>query len=244
MAIKKFNLVMQSARMVTPRVRELTFAREDGEPLDYTAGQFVTLMMEHDGKLLRRSYSLARPPESTDEVTISVTHLEGGRATGILFDMEPGDRVQAMGPAGRFILRDEPPCRYILVATGTGVTPYRSMIPELEQRIDLEDFRAHLLLGVRAPEELLYGDEFLDVANRHEGFEFTACLSRQLSDPPKPNEKRGYVQDVLEDMELDPETDVIYLCGNPEMIDVAAGRLKDRDFPIGNIRREKYVSSN
>jgi ferredoxin-NADP reductase len=244
MALKKFNLVLQSTRMATPRVRELTFVREDGESVDYLPGQFITLHLPHEEMVLRRSYSLATPPDHNDSLSIAVTHVDSGRATGRLFAMEPGEQVEAIGPFGRFILRDDPPCRYLLVATGTGVSPYRTMLPELERRIELEDFRADLFLGVRNPEELLYGYDFKAFSEKHAGFNFHACYSREMPENPAAWEHKGYVQDVLDLAEPHPERDIVYLCGNPEMIDIAAARLKDAGFPVQNIRREKYVSSN
>lgn len=249
MAIKKFQLELKSARMVTPRVRELTFARADGTPIDYQPGQFLTLNLpgEEEGKILRRSYSIASIPQQEGgeaQVSVAVTHVDGGRATRQLFAMEPGDQAEAVGPFGRFVLRDEEPCRYLLVATGTGVTPYRAMLPELERRVKEEGFRVELFLGVRKPEELLYGEDFQSSADRHEGFNFHPCFSRELPEDPGPLVQKGYVQDILETVNPDPENDVVYLCGNPEMIDIAAGRLREADFPVGNIRREKYVSSN
>jgi ferredoxin-NADP reductase len=177
MAIRKFQLVLQSARMVTPRVRELTFVRKDGEDIDYIPGQFVTLHMPHEGDVLRRSYSIASVPDQADgTVSVAVTHVDGGRATKRLFAMEPGETVDAVGPFGRFILRDEAPCRYLLIGTGTGITPYRAMLPELERRIDLEDFEVELFLGVRMREELLYGDDFTAVAEKHAGLQFPRLL--------------------------------------------------------------------
>lgn len=242
--IQQFDLVLQSARMITPRVRELAFVRADGQPLDYQAGQFVTLQIPHPEKLLRRSYSIATIPGESDEIRVAVAHVEGGRATGILFGMEQGEKVRAAGPFGRFVLRDDPPARYVLLATGTGVTPYRAMLPELERRIDLEDFRVELMLGVRAPDELLYGEEFRGVAERHPNFRFHACYSRRMPERPGANEHQGYVQHHLDVLDLDPARDIVYLCGNPGMIDAAAQDLQARGFPIQNVRREKYVSSN
>jgi ferredoxin-NADP reductase len=245
MAIRKFQLVLQSARMVTPRVRELTFVRGDGEDIDYIPGQFVTLHMPHEGDVLRRSYSIASIPDQSDgAISVAVTHVDGGRATKRLFAMEPGESVDAVGPFGRFILRDEAPCRYLLIGTGTGITPYRAMLPELERRIDLEDFEVELFLGVRMREELLYGDDFTAVAEKHAGFNFHACYSRVMPDSPAPWEHQGYVQDFIDNAKPDPERDIVYLCGNPEMIDLAAARLKEEGFPVQNIRREKYISSN
>ncbi|HWP94353.1 MAG TPA: FAD-binding oxidoreductase [Gammaproteobacteria bacterium] len=239
-----FDFVLREARFVTPRVRELTFERADGAPLVYVPGQFVTLHIPHPEKLLRRSYSIATMPGTSDGISIAVAHVEGGRATRFLFDMEPGEKVEASGPFGRFVLRDDPPCRYLLIATGTGVTPYRSMLPELAGKLEKGACTAELLLGVRSRAELLYGDEFIAFAERHPGFRFHACYSREMPLDPRPWEHRGYVQDVLATMTLDPQRDIAYVCGNPDMIDAVAARLKDAGFPLANVRREKYVSSN
>jgi NAD(P)H-flavin reductase len=45
-------------------------------------------------------------------------------------------------------------------------------------------------------------------------------------------------------LDLDPENDIAYLCGNPDMIDQAFDRLTQKGFSPKNIRREKYISSN
>lgn len=242
--IQQFDFVLQSTRMITPRVRELAFVRADGEPLDYQPGQFVTLQIPHPDKMLRRSYSIATIPGEGDEIRVAVAHVDQGRATGVLFDMQQGDKVRAAGPFGRFILRDDPPARYVLLATGTGVTPYRAMLPELERRMELEDFEVELMLGVRAPDELLYGAEFRAIAERHPKFRFHACYSRVMPEPADERSYKGYVQHHLDALSLNPARDIVYLCGNPGMIDAAARELQELDFPIQNVRREKYVSSN
>src|SRR5699024_12188583 len=64
---------------------------------------------------LRRSYSIASIAGSEpDAIRIAVTYVEGGRATARLFSMEPGECIEAIGPFGRLILRDDPPGRYLL----------------------------------------------------------------------------------------------------------------------------------
>ncbi len=244
MSRESFILVLQSTRMITPRVREMTLVREDEQALSYEAGQFITLHLSWEDAELRGNYSIATPPNKTVEFQIAAVFVEGGRATRLLFAMEPGERIETTGPSGRFVLRDEPPTRYLLVATGTGVTPYRSMLPELACRIDDAGFRAVLVLGVRSREELLYGADFLQFAERHPGFSFLVCYSREMPELPELYEKKGYVQDRLEELSLDPGSDIVYLCGNPNMIDVAVERLKARSFSMPNLRREKYVSAN
>ncbi|HET6725710.1 MAG TPA: FAD-binding oxidoreductase [Gammaproteobacteria bacterium] len=245
MSHEKFNLVLQSSRMVTPRVRQLGFVREDGQPLEYVSGQFITLHLPYEDMVLRRSYSIAtRHGSGEDEIRIAATYVPDGRATKLLYAMEPGEKVEATGPFGRFVLREDPPARYILVATGTGVSPYRAMLPHLRERLDGTNYSAVLLLGVRGPDELLFGEDFLEFSKGQAGFEFTACYSRQMPEIPGAHEKSGYVQRALAEMDVDPERDIVYLCGNPDMIDAAVSDLKEKGFQNPRLRREKYVSSN
>lgn len=245
MSVSKFDLVLHSAQMITPRVRELAFMRADGVPLEFEPGQFVSLMIHSPEKLLRRSYSIATLPESGDELLrIAVAHVEGGRATRVLFGMEPGERLPAIGPAGRFVLRDDGHCRYVLLATGTGVTPYRAFLPELRRRLQDPKISVDLLLGVRNPDELLYGEDFAAMDAEFDNFRFLRCFSREMPAAAGERDRKGYVQEHLDELKLDPAHDVVYLCGNPGMIDAAAAYCETAGFPIGNVRREKYVSSN
>lgn len=243
MSLTPFDMVLVSARLVTPRVRELSFSRADAAAFVYQPGQFVTLHIPHADKELRRSYSIANLPGATT-LSLAAAHVEGGRATGVLFAMQPGATVRTTGPFGRFVLRDDPPCRYLLIATGTGVTPYRCMLPELERRLADGRCEVDLLLGVRGPDELLYGEEFRALAARQPRFRLHACYSRRMPETPAPDEREGYVQEVLKTFALDATRDIAYVCGNPDMIDAVAEHLKAAGLPIGNVRREKYVSSN
>ena len=245
MSHEKITLVLQSARMVTPRVRELAFVRKDGEPFPFVPGQFITLLLPYGDMLLRRSYSVATRPGEGDALRVAITDVEGGRATGLLFALEPGDEVEGTGPYGRLTLRDDDPdCRYVFVATGTGVSPYRAMLGQLAERLDGKTHTAVVMLGVRGPHEALYAQDFLHFAEANEHLSFLACYSRVMPDQPAPHERKGYVQDALDELELDPAKDILYLCGNPEMIDAAAEMAKALGFPTTHVRREKYVSSN
>ena len=158
MAWNTFPLVLEWVTNVTPTTRHLAFRRADTEPFEFTAGQFINLHWDREGKKAHRSYSIANPPGQSELIEISVAPVEGGFATERLFSLEPGDMVEGSGPYGRFVLRDDPPCRYLLLATGTGVTPYRSMLPRLRELLAGGDYRIDLLLGVREPEELLFGE--------------------------------------------------------------------------------------
>ena len=245
MSIPQFELELTGRRMIAPRVLELSFRRADGTPFAWVAGQFITLLLPHEGKDLRRSYSIATVPGTEGGgFSFALSHVEGGRATAILFAATVGQRFKCSGPFGRFILRDDPTCRYLLLATGTGVTPYRAMLPEIAARIAAGRCDVDLLLGVRSRAELLYGDDFRALAARETRFRFHACYSRELPADANAHELKGYVQEVLKAFQLDAARDIAYVCGNPGMIDAVHAHLTAAGFPIGNQRREKYVSSN
>lgn len=243
MARNRYDLVLRRVEMITPGVREFTFARADGEPLPFVPGQFLMIHFDHEGEELQRSYSIASSAHAPEETAIAVAYVEDGRGTRYLWSLEPGDHVKASGPYGRFILRNEQPQRYVLVATGTGVAPYRTFLPELARRISEEGAHVELLLGVRTPDELLYGNDFTAFADEHDAFTFTACYSRAAAPEDTPWARRCYVQHTFDDLGLDAERDVVYLCGNPQMVDEAMDDLKARGFSPRQIRREKYISS-
>lgn len=228
--------------MITPSVRHMAFKPEN-MPLHYIPGQFVTFHFEINGVSYNRSYSIASIPGQTDTIEIAVSPFPGGPGTEFLFQLKPGDSVETTGPFGRLVLRDEKPKRYILVATGTGVTPYRAMLPELQQRLfNQADLEVIILQGVQTPQDLLYGNDFLTFASKHPRLKFYAFYSREVPPTGSKHEFHGYVQHHFKSLDLSPTQDIVYLCGNPNMIDEAFNFLLDVGFNTTTIRREKYIS--
>ncbi len=162
--------------------------------------------------------------------------------------MELGGSVDASGPYGRFCLMPaDANQRYLLIGTGTGITPYRAMLPQLAALMASRGLEVVLLQGARTPDELLYGDEFRAFAQAHPGFRYIPCFSRTLPPAGSPQAhadvRHGYVQNALSELAPDPAGDIAYLCGNPHMVDACFEALKTAGLPIPQIRREKYVSN-
>jgi len=252
-AIVHFPLKLTARRMIAPTVAHLSFLRDDGLPLDYIPGQFIQVHFTYaDGAPARRSYSLATQHDHAlgagEAVEIAVSYVAGGAATALFEGMELGGSVDASGPYGRFCLMPaDANQRYLLIGTGTGITPYRAMLPQLGQLIAGRGVEVVLLQGARTPEELLYGDEFRAFADAHPGFRYLPCLSRALPQAGSPlahaDVRHGYVQDALAEFAPNAEGDIAYLCGNPNMVDACFEALKTAGLPIPQIRREKYVSN-
>ena len=240
--------------MLAPSVGHYVFVRDDGAPLDFIPGQFIQVHFQYaDGTATKRSYSLATIHDPAmgpgEAVEIAVSYVPGGAATALFEGLDAGDTVDASGPFGRFCLVPaDTNRRYLLIGTGTGVTPYRAMLPQLERAIAERGIQVVLLFGARTPDELLYGDEFRAFADRHpDHFRFVPCFSRELPAEGSPHAhadvRHGYVQQFLPDFAPDPAGDIAYLCGNPNMVDSCFEALKESGLEVKQIRREKYVSS-
>jgi ferredoxin-NADP reductase len=245
MALEQFELKLQHTFKPTPNTLHLDFVRTDGKQLNFIAGQFITLLLtDKEGQLKRRSYSISSMP-GEDKIAIAISYVKGGIATELLFNLKPGDTVKGMGPAGRLILQNETVKRYVLAGTGTGIAPYRSMLPKLHERMQTSELRVDLILGVQFRADLLYDNDFIEFAKAHPHFTFHAQYSRETATDLKAYEHQGYVQTAFMRLKPDPQNDIVYLCGNPNMIDEAFKELTESyGFATANIRREKYISSN
>ena len=237
--------ILEESKLLAPKVLHLSFKREDNEPFPFIAGQFITLHIETPAKKVHRSYSIANSP-GNNRLEIACAYVENGIASKLLFNLKPGDTIEAGGPHGLFVLKDEQPKRYLFIATGTGVTPYRSMLKEIQRRLKESSphLKVALIFGVRTREELLFKDEFLNFAKEHPNFEFHACYSRESQATLSDFEHHGHVQVALAKLQPNPNEDIVYLCGNPNMIDDTFTLLTELGFDKKNVRREKYLFSH
>lgn len=235
--------------MLAPAVRHLVFERADEQPFAFIPGQFVQVHFHYaDGKPTKRSYSVATVGSGeaapVRQIEIAVSYVEGGAATALLGNLQQGETVTASGPYGRFCLFDtDANARYLLVGTGTGITPYRAMLPRLRRVIAERGCEVALVFGARNEQELLYDADFTAFEREVAGFRYYACLSRAARAQPRPQDRSGHVQRLLEELVPNPAGDIAYLCGNPNMVDEAFALLKDAGLPVPHIRREKYISS-
>lgn len=244
MPIKTQTITLQRVYSISPNVKHFVFDPGEMGPLHFKAGQFITMHFTKNDKTLRRSYSLANQPEQPNRIEFAAGYVKHGPASELLFNLKPGDSIQINGPFGRLILRQEPVTRYILVATSTGITPYRSMLNQLAQRLkEQADLEIIIMQGIQTREDLLYGDDFINFTHTNKRTRFSAYYSRETRDDLLEFEHKGYVQTGLEALNLNPSQDIVYLCGNPGMIDESYALLTEKGFDISRVRREKYISN-
>lgn len=246
MTIPEYQFKLISCDWITPNVKLFCGELLDVPNWNFIPGQFITLLFEHEQKILKRSYSIANAPHNT-YIEFAASFVEGGPGSSYLFSRNPGDLLTVTGPFGRLILKpDAPQERLIFVATSTGITPYRSMLTQLDSYLRQHpQHQIEIIQGAQKTEHLLFTQDFLNFCQKHPTrATFSAALSRENEDLANLDFQvhHGYVQDILKQKSLNPARDLIYLCGNPKMIDETTEWLKTIDFNIQNIIREKYIS--
>ena len=236
MPARPFLATVHSAEAMSPPVR-LVRLEVEGEPLDFTPGQFLSLNvpLPELGDDNARSYSLASSPGDR-LLEIAVTLVRGGPASTWLHAVEPGARVHGSGPYGFFTLAESPGAA-CFVATGTGVAPIRPMLRRL--LLAGADRAVDLIFGVRHEHDILWRSEFEALATGHPGFRFFPTLTQP---PAGWTGDAGRVQALVDRLLVEPRrTDVdVYVCGLRRMVDDVRDRLKAAGWDRKKIHQERY----
>jgi ferredoxin--NADP+ reductase len=219
----------------------------------FVAGQFVQLGLPRpdgattpDGRarLVKRSYSLASAPHEVGHWELCLAKVDAGQLTPRLFELRPGDRLWCDdAPKGHFTLERIPrEAPLAMVATGTGIAPFVSMLRHLRHGGDHRPVA--IVHGARDPSDLCYDAEL-----RATECAYLPSCSRAGADWQGP---RGRVQSVLERWDelvpwpLSPAGCHVLLCGNPAMIDEVRDLLLPRGFALdtakasGSLHFERY----
>jgi Na+-transporting NADH:ubiquinone oxidoreductase subunit F len=189
------------------------------------------------GEVVNRAYSLANSPAESDRLMFTIRiatpppgrpDLPPGVGSSYVFGLKPGDRVSVSGPYGDFFVR-ETGREMCFIGGGAGMAPMRSHI--FNQLLTVGTKRKMTFwYGARSRQEMFYHEEFSDLAERFDHFNYYVALSE-----PQPEDQWdgpvGFIHQAACDLYLGshPEPDEIeyYLCGPPMMIQAVMQMLYD-----------------
>jgi ferredoxin--NADP+ reductase len=222
------------------------WVRFDGEPTPFEPGQYMTIGVMVDGKLLQRPYSVASPPSraADDGYEFYVRQVQGGTFTPILWQLPLGHGMRRIGPNGKFMLQPDADRTHIFISSGTGNAPFISMMRQL--MADGQPRPAIMLNGVSHAHELGYR-ELLE--GWQASGEYPVTFVPTVSRPDDPlnaawTGRTGRVEailgPVLDELGLSPANSIAYICGNPDMIVSAEATLLGRGYPEEQVHKELY----
>ena len=222
------------------------WVRFDGEPTPFEPGQYMTIGVMVDGKIVQRPYSVASPPAAagTDGYEFYVRLVQGGTFTPLLWRMPIGQGMRMIGPKGKFLLEPGDDRMHVFISSGTGNAPFVSMMRQL--LVDGAPRPAIFLNGVSHAHELGYRDI---VEDWERSGEYPVTYIPTVSRPNDPVNvswlgRTGRVETilgpVLDELGLTPADSIAYICGNPDMILSAEETLLARGYPEEQVHKELY----
>lgn len=211
------KVVQAKVYRVTPAADDVSLLQlrfPAGVKVKFKAGQYLDVLLE-DGS--RRSFSMANPPQSSDGALLHIRRLPGGKfSDGVLGTLVAGDVVRVELPFGDFYLREDSPTPMVLVASGTGFAPIKSMLEDMFRRGVKRE--AVLYWGGRREKDLYAMDLPQKWAAQHPWLRFVPVLSEPEAGWTG---RTGFVhRAVMEDLP-DLSGYQVYACGVTAMIEAA-----------------------
>jgi ferredoxin-NADP reductase len=202
----------------------------------HRAGQHLDVRLtSEDGYRAERSYSIASAPG--EQLAITVERLANGEVSPYLTEeLRPGDEVEIRGPIGGYFVWDgDASIPLLLVAGGSGIVPFRSILRE-RSRLD-SSVEIRLLFSARSYPDLIYRTELDQL---HGGVELVYTLTRQQ--PPGWTGRTGRVDeamlgDVAWPVTLEP---LAFVCGPTPFVETVAEGLVRFGYPPARVKTERF----
>ncbi|NKI17225.1 NADH:ubiquinone reductase (Na(+)-transporting) subunit F [Spongiibacter sp. KMU-166] len=197
-----------------------------------------------------RAYSMANYPEEKGLVKFNIRAatpppnnlaLPAGQMSSWVFNLKPGDKVKVYGPFGEFFAKDTD-AEMVFVGGGAGMAPMRSHIFDQLRRLKSKR-KISFWYGARSLREAFYMDEYDQLAEENENFEWHLALS-----DPQPEDNwtglTGFIHQVLYENYLKdhpaPEDCEYYMCGPPMMNAAVIKMLEDLGVEPENILLDDF----
>ncbi|MEQ7921054.1 ferredoxin--NADP reductase [Xanthomonas sp. WHRI 1810A] len=235
---------------LTPSLFTLRTTRDPG--FRFVAGQFARLgVTKADGSTVWRAYSMVSSPHDEFLEFFSIVVPEG-EFTSELSRLREGDTLMVEKQAVGYLTAD----RFTdgrdlwMLATGTGVAPFLSILQDFEVWEKFE--RIILVYSAREGRELAYQTLIAELTQRDylaeyaDKFQFIATVTREQY----PGALNGRITTLIENggleqaagVQLTPEHSRVMICGNPQMIEDTRAALKLRGMRLNLSRKPGQIA--
>ena len=242
----QLNAKVKSVKYINKNLMVLKICQEK-KVFEFKPGQFATIGLRINEKIIKRAYSIASKSKDI-ELEFFISRVQNGILTKKLFNLKKGGSVWLSSRiSGFFTLEPVDEKNLILIATGTGICPYLSM---LRTYPNLKNKTIALLHGVRNSLDFGYFNELKSFDSKN--FKFFPVVSRK---DELWKGLKGRVQDILLSdkyksftKRFNSNNSAVMLCGNPHMVEnlthefLNLGFCKHSRSKKGNLHLEKYWS--
>jgi ferredoxin-NADP reductase len=224
----------------TPNVKTFRLAEEQGGalPFTYLPGQYLTFAADIEGKVMRRSYTIASSPNQTGFLEATIKREEDGVFSRYMHDrIAIGDKVHVTAPSGAFTFRGKEADSVALIGGGVGITPLMSAIRYLTD--EAWPGEIYLVYGAKTTRDFIFRDELEYLQRRHANLHVAATMMRaegtSWMGPEGPITKEFLAQSVPE-----LKRRRCHVCGPPAMMTAVKQALAELGVPKEQVRSEAF----
>ncbi|HTM84719.1 MAG TPA: FAD-binding oxidoreductase, partial [Mycobacterium sp.] len=237
-ALPRHRVRVVGVERETPDAVTLLLEPLSGEPVAFSAGQYLTHCFEIDGTVVKRAYSISAAEGG--QLACTIKAIENGVASRFVFDhVDVGYEYPVIGPSGDFVLPADPTTSLAFLAAGSGITPVMAMIDTALQQNP--DRLISLVYASRRQSDIIFADRLEQLERKYAGLAITWVLSR-------PDDGWSGLTGRLDEeqaarlLQARPDAE-IYLCGPEELAAATAGALAADGVAPGRIHRERFYTS-
>lgn len=218
MTQNKISVIVEDIKEETPFVKSFKLSSNDGYELPiFSGGSYITTYIDlPNGETMVRTYSLINNSKKTGYYQIAIQLNEASKGGSFYWHhhVKIGDCLQISYPSNYFLLSFQAK-HHVFFATGIGITPFLSMIEEIEH--NKETFELHY-------------------AAKSEN----SCAFYQFLKSNYPNQVHFYFSEEGNRMDKDLLTNLpidshVYFCGTEEMINEFSQTAKALGYPEKSI---------
>lgn len=226
---------IDSLEKMSSRVMKIVMRTPPSVDFQFIPGQYINVTTRGGAY---RSYSLAKGPAEDGKLEIHVSYVPGGLMSEYWFKKaKREDLLQVSGPHGTFFWRGDLERQHIFIATGTGIAPINAVLSEMIALTEGKAVRRPILIWGDRTED----DFYLNVDQFRPYVDFVPVASRASNSW---SGAKGYVQHELQSRFETLDDAVVYVCGNPEMIDAVKSLSITRHLPRNHFHYDAFVVSS
>lgn len=229
--MQTYQTKIKEVKLLTMHTCELVVELVDPPEINFMAGQYMQFKI---GEILR-SFSIIDIPDRNRTLKFCIGLYEHGVASDFLRKAKVGSDLEMQGPMGNFTVEDFGK-NYFFVATGVGVAPFVSIIPDMLGRG--YDKKLHLLFGVRHEEDVFFFDRFSHLHNLYPNFTFTPIVSRPKYHWPGEHGRVTTYIDIAYEYYRDY---IFYISGAEAMVKDMRELLLKKGHSLDNIKLEIFI---
>ncbi|EGZ44760.1 2Fe-2S iron-sulfur cluster-binding protein [Neisseria wadsworthii] len=212
----------------------VTLALPKAPPFAFYSGQYIDILLKNNHI---RSYSIASSADNPGTLELHIRRRENGLFSNMLFGedavVKTGAVMRIRAPLGSFTLRKNSRAPLLLLATGTGFAPIKSILQYLAAHDQQRE--VHFYWGARHEADLYQADAAAELISRLPNGCFTQVLSRPQDGWQG---KTGYIQQHILTDYPDLSAYEVYACGSPAMIEATHQQCETQQ----NLPRDSFFS--